>query len=472
FELPGSSWDDYDRSKISAGGGVYSRQSKSIALSAAARDALGITATTLTPPELIRAVLAAPVDLLFNGGIGTYVKASHEPHSSAGDPANDALRVNGADLRCRVVGEGGNLGFTQLGRIEYALRGGLINTDFIDNSGGVDSSDREVNIKILLNGIVAAGKLTRGRRDRLLADMENDVVLGVLANNYGQTQALSMMRARAAERLSEDQRLIRVLEAEGHLDRALEFLPSDEALEERRKAGIGLTRPELAIVLAYSKIQLTASLVASDIPEDPYFALELERYFPERLARRFKSEIAQHRLRREIVSMLLSSSIINRMGPFFVLRARDEVGASVAQIARAYSIAREVFDVRRLWRGIEALDYEAPAEVQYDTMFQIGRMMRRAVYWLLQRQPDRLDIEPAVAQLRPAVARVTEALPKLTIGGSGRHFADDVAELERAGLPQAIARRVATLALATQILEIVQLAEERSLDARDLARLY
>src|SRR5690606_2471182 len=355
FELPGSSWDDYDRAKLSPGGGVYSRQSKSIALSAAARTALGITATALTPPELIRAVLAAPVDLLFNGGIGTYVKASDESHASAGDPANDALRVDGADLRCRVVGEGGNLGFTQRGRIEYALRGGRINTDFIDNSGGVDSSDREVNIKILLNGIVAAGKLSKARRDRLLADMEQDVVLGVLANNYGQTQALSMMQARAAERLSEDQRLIRMLESEGHLDRALEFLPSDEALEERRKAGIGLTRPELAIVLAYSKIQLTASLVASDIPEDPYFAQELKRYFPARLARRFKTEIGEHRLRREIISMLLSSSIINRMGPFFVLRACEEVGAKVEQVARAYSIAREIFDVRRLWRSIEAL---------------------------------------------------------------------------------------------------------------------
>jgi len=472
FELPGSSWDDYDRAKISPGGGVYSRQSKSITLSAAARDALGITATTLTPPELIRAVLEAPVDLLFNGGIGTYVKASDEPHASAGDPANDALRVDGADLRCRVVVEGGNLGFTQRGRIEYALRGGRINTDFIDNSGGVDSSDREVNIKILLNGIVAAGKLSKTRRDRLLADMEHDVVLGVLANNYGQTQALSMMQARAAERLSEDQRLIRLLEAEGHLDRALEFLPSDETLEERRKAGIGLTRPELAVVLAYSKIQLTASLVASDIPEDPYFAAELERYFPERLSRRFKVEIAQHRLRREIVSMLLSSSIINRMGPFFVLRAQEEVGASVAQIARAYSIAREVFDVRRLWRGIEALDYEAPADVQYQTMLRIGRMMRRAVYWLLQREPDRLDIEPAVARLKPAVTRVAEALPKIPIGGSGRRFADHVAELEQSGLPQPLARRVATLALATQILEIVQLAEERGLDPRELARVY
>jgi glutamate dehydrogenase len=472
FELPGSSWEDYDRSKLSAGGGVFSRHSKSVDLSAEACEALGLTAAKLTPPELMRAVLAAPVDLLWNGGIGTYVKASDEPHTSAGDPTNDAVRVNGNELRCRVVGEGGNLGFTQRGRIEYALRGGRINTDFIDNSGGVDSSDREVNIKILLNGAVISGALTKGRRNRLLAEMESDVVAGVLANNYGQTQALSMMSARAVERLGEDRRLIRMLEAEAQLDRALEFLPGDEELDARQKANIGLTRPELAIVLAYSKIHLTESLVASDIPEDPYFAAEVERYFPPRLQRRFKAQIAEHRLRREIVAMLISGSMINRMGPFFVLRAREEVGASVAQIARAYSIAREAFDVRRLWRSIEALDYEAPADVQYETIFQISRMMRRAVYWLLQREPESLDIEAAVARLRPGIADVAEALPKAAVGAPGKRFGDDVAAFERSGLPKPLARRVATLPLATQILEIVRLASEKGIDPRVLARLH
>src|SRR5690606_2352938 len=309
FELPGSSWDDYDRSKLSRGGGVYSRQAKSITLSREACEALGIETPTLTAPELIRAVLKAPVDLLWNGGIGTYVKASDEPHSAAGDPVNDNVRVDAAELRCRVVGEGGNLGFTQRARIEYALRGGRINTDSIDNSGGVDSSDREVNLKILLNGAMAAGELSRARRDRLLAEMENDIVQGVLANNYGQTQALSIIGTRAAERLGEDRALIRLLEAEAQLDRKLESLPSEEELDERQKAGIGLTRPEHAIVLAYTKIHLAASLVASDIPDDPYFAAELENYFPMRVRRRFKARIAEHPLRREIVSMLLAGSI-------------------------------------------------------------------------------------------------------------------------------------------------------------------
>ena len=471
FELPASSWDDYDRAKLSPGGGIYPRQSKSIELHPAAQRALGLEAATLTPPELIRAVLTAPADLLWNGGIGTYVKASDEPQSSAGDPANDAVRVDGDELRCRVVGEGGNLGFTQLGRIEYALRGGHINTDFIDNSGGVDCSDREVNIKILLNGAVAAGTLTRGRRNTMLAAMADDVAQGVLANNYGQTQALSMMSARAAERLGEDIRLIRMLEAQGHLDREIEFLPRDEEMEERRAAGRGLTRPELAIVLAYSKIHLTGSLIASDIPEDPYCAQELELYFPSRVRKRFQPLIGGHPLRREIVAMLISSSIINRMGPFFVLRAHEEVGATVAHIARAYSIAREVFNVRQLWRSIEALDYQVPAAVQYDTIFQISRMMRRAVYWFLQRYPERLDIVPMVERFRPGVGQVAESLSKV-VGGSERRFDRDVEQFEQSGLPRPTAKQVASLKVMTQILEIAQLADARGLEPRALAHLY
>ncbi|HEX7081386.1 MAG TPA: NAD-glutamate dehydrogenase [Gammaproteobacteria bacterium] len=472
FELPGSSWDDYDRSKLSPGGGVYSRQSKSIELHPAARKALGIEAARITPPELIRAVLTAPVDLLWNGGIGTYVKASDEPHASAGDPANDALRVNGNELRCRVVGEGGNLGFTQPGRIEYALRGGRINTDFIDNSGGVDCSDREVNIKILLNGAVAAGRLTKAARNRMLAAMKDDVARGVLANNYGQTQALSIAAARCAERLGEHIRLIRMLETQGHLDRAVEHLPPDDELEARRRGGFGLTRPELAVILAYAKIELTAELIASDIPEDPYCAREVMLYFPQLIQERFGELIGTHRLRREIVAMLISSSMINRMGPFFVLRARQEVGATAAQVARAYSIAREVFDVRRLWRQIEALDYRIPAAVQYDTIFQISRMMRRAVYWLLQRYPEELDIEPMVERFRPGVARITESLPRLLGGGTGRRFDGDAEQFEQWGLPLPVAKRVASLQVMTQMLEIVQLADERGLEPKELARLY
>ncbi|MBN1238245.1 MAG: NAD-glutamate dehydrogenase [Gammaproteobacteria bacterium] len=472
FELPRSTWEDYDRKKLSKGGGVYSRQSKAIKLHAAARARLGIDTDTVTPPELIRAVLAADVDLLWNGGIGTYVKASDESNQSAGDPTNDAVRVSGKDLKCRVVGEGGNLGFTQLGRIEYALRGGRINTDFIDNSGGVDSSDREVNIKILLNGAMKRGELTRPRRNRLLASMTDEVADLVLQNNYGQTQALSMMSARSLERLGEHQRLIRVLEAQNLLDRAVEFLPSDEQIEERRKAGRGLTRPELAVVLSYSKIQLTASLVDSDIPDDAYCSKELELYFPKVLQQRFEPLIQTHRLRREIIAMLISGSMINRMGPFFVLRARDEVGASSAQVARAYSIVREVFGLRSLWRSIEALDYQVPAEMQYSTVFQISRMARRAVYWFLQRYPSSLDIVPTIERFRPGVARVQESLAKVLSGGAEQRFDADLARFDEAGLPRSIAKQIASLTVMTQLLEIVKLANDRGIDPSDVARAH
>ncbi|HEU4619233.1 MAG TPA: NAD-glutamate dehydrogenase [Gammaproteobacteria bacterium] len=471
FELPRSTWDDYDRKKLSAGGGIYSRRGKSIELSSEACALLGLERATVTPPELIRAVLRAKVDLLYNGGIGTYVKSSDEDHADARDPANDAVRVDGRDLRCRVVGEGGNLGFTQRGRIEYARAGGRINTDFIDNSGGVDTSDREVNIKILLNDALEAGALRPSRRIALLESMTDEIAAQVLADNYGQTQALSVASSRESDRLGEQARLIRVLEAQGHLDRDLEFLPSDEELEERRRAGLGLTRPELAVVLSYAKIALTGSLIKTDIPDDPFLAKELELYFPRTLQRRYKAFMYSHRLRREIVSMLISSSMINRMGPYFPFRAQDETGAGVAQVARAYAVVREVFGIRALWRKIEALDYRIRAQLQYDVMFEISRRVRHAVYWFLQRYPADLEVEPMIERFRPGIARVLGAPPALGARGD-RRFDDDARRLEEVGLPASLAREVAALTTITQVLDIVELAEERELDARRLARLY
>jgi glutamate dehydrogenase len=471
FELPRSTWEDYDRKALSPGGGIYSRRVKSIELAPEACALLGLETETVTPPELIRAVLKAPVDLLWNGGIGTYVKGSAEDQADAKDPANDALRVDGRELRCRVVGEGGNLGFTQRGRVEYALAGGRLNTDFIDNSGGVDTSDREVNIKILLNAALDAGALKTARRLSLLADMQDEVALQVLADNYGQTQALSVASSREPDRLGELVRLIRILEIEGELDRALEFLPADEELEERRRAGLGLTRPELAVLLSHAKIQLTASLIRTDIPDDPFCAKELELYFPRLLQRRYKPFMYSHRLRREIVAMMISGSMINRMGPYFPFRAQEETGADGAQVARAYAIVREIFGVRRLWRSVEALDYAVAAQLQYDVMFQISRHVRHAVYWFLQRCSAELDVEPMIARFHPGVARVLDALPALGGAAAQRHDAD-VRGLEEVGLPNGIAREVAALRAMTQVLDIVALGEERSLDPRDLARLY
>jgi glutamate dehydrogenase len=417
-------------------------------------------------------VLKARVDLFWNGGIGTYVKASAESHLDAGDPVNDAVRVDGGDLRCRVVAEGGNLGFTQRGRVEYSLAGGKMNTDFIDNSGGVDSSDREVNIKILLEDAIRQKKLPRGQRNALLAEMTDQIATHVLGNNYAQTQALSMMDSQAAERLGEHARLIRVLETQGLLDRALEFLPTEDQIEERRAAGRGLTRPELAIILSYSKIELHGSLLQTDIPEDPFLAAELELYFPRQLTERFKALIGKHRLRREIITMLVGGSMINRMGPFFVLRAEEETGANVAQVARAYAIVREVFGVRKLWREIEALDHKVDARVQYDAIFKISRMVRRAVYWLLQNYAQQLDIESMVKRFQPGVGAALAALPQLVTGRSEQRYVEDARQLESVGLPQPIARQIAALSLMAQTFDVIELAREFRLPVPDVGQLY
>ncbi|MCP5328876.1 MAG: NAD-glutamate dehydrogenase [Sinobacteraceae bacterium] len=321
FHLPRSGWDDYDRRLLSRGGGVHLRSAKTIPLSPEAQRLLGIAATAAPPVEVIRAILRMQVDLLWNGGIGTYVKASTESPAAAGDRSNDAVRVDGRELRARVVGEGGNLGFTQLGRVEYALTGGRINTDFIDNSAGVNTSDVEVNLKILTNAEERRGALRRPERNRLLVAATDEVALLVLRNNYLQSQALSTLEAQAARWLLELQHVTRLLEREGLLDRKVEFLPDDEAFAERHKRGLGLTRPELAVLLSYSKISLNQQLIESDVPEDPYLSQELERYFPARFARRFLRAITRHRLRREIIATATTNSVINRMGPSFVPRA-------------------------------------------------------------------------------------------------------------------------------------------------------
>src|SRR5690606_5637412 len=351
-------------------------------------------------------------------------------------------------------------------------RGGRINTDFIDNSGGVDSSDREVNIKILLDEAIRRGALRAAQRNDLLAAMTDDVAGLVLADNYAQTQVLSIMESRAAERLGEDARLIRVLETQGLLDRALEFLPTEEELAERRAAKRGLTRPELAIVLSYAKIELTRSLADTDIPEDPYLGTELETYFPRQLRTPIGSLIRQHRLAREIIAMLIGGSMINRMGPFFVLRAEEETGASVARIARAYAIVREVFGVRRLWREIEALDYKVEASVQYDSVFKSSRMVRRAVYWFLQNYPHDLDIEHMVMRFRTGVDEVLDRLPSLLVGRAAERHAEELERCRGVGLPQSLAQRIAALGSMTQILDVVELAREFRLPASEVGAAH
>src|SRR4051795_6131183 len=374
FELPRSTWDDYSRKLISEGGGVFPRTAKSIELSVPVREALDVDAERLTPSELIQAILRAPVDLLWNGGIGTYVKSAHETHADVGDKANDAVRVNGRDLRARVVGEGGNLGFTQRGRIEYALAGGRVNTDAIDNAGGVNCSDHEVNIKILLDSVVAAGDLTGKQRNELLAEMTDAVAELVLRGGYRQTQALALARAQAPAMLDVHDRLMRSLEQAGRLDRALEALPDAETIGERRSARIGLTQPELAVLVAYAKITVYAALLDSDLPEDPYLSRMLAEYFPAPLPERFPEPMERHRLRREIIATYVTNSMVDRAGSTFAYRMHEDTGAPASDIARAYAAASEVFDMRSFWTDVEALDLAVAADTQVAMLLDARRL--------------------------------------------------------------------------------------------------
>jgi glutamate dehydrogenase len=472
FELPRSTWADYDRTLLSAGGGVWSRADKSLKLTREARALLGIAADSVPPNEVIRAILRLKVDLLWNGGIGTYVKAGSETHAAVGDRANDGVRVDGRELGCRVAGEGGNLGFSQLGRIEYALAGGRLNTDFIDNSGGVNCSDLEVNIKILLRLAEQRRGLRRAARDRLLARMTDEVAALVLRNNYLQSQALSTLEARAHERANEHAHALRALERGGDLDRALEYLPDDAALEERVLQGKGLTRPELAILLSYSKIWLYHQIIESDVAEDPYLSHELERYFPSAILARYGDLLRLHPLRREIIATATTNSLTNRMGPVFAMRVAEDTGAPVSAITRAYAIARESTTMRELWRDIEALDNRVPAAVQYDMHYATARSLRHATYWILAHRARALEVEPAVAELGPGLAELVAIAPPLVVGPLAERIEAERTRYLRAGVPPALAARIAALELLQSGLYMVELAARQRAPLALVARAY
>jgi len=472
FALPRSTWEDYDGRTLSKGGAVLPRAAKELTLSAQARALLGLESNKATPNEVIRAILKLPVDLLWNGGIGTYVKASWESNGAVGDRANDAVRVDARELRCKVIGEGGNLGLSQLGRIEFSLLGGRVNTDFLDNSGGVDCSDHEVNIKILLDVAQRQRGLTRPARNRLLADMTDEVGDLVLRDNYLQSQAISMLQTGSAKRFGEHAHFIRQLELAGILDRALEYLPSAEDIEERQRMGEGLTRPELCMVLSYSKIALNAQLIQSDVPEDPYLGQELGRYFPERLTKRYGELLPQHRLRREIIATATTNSIVNRMGPTFVARTQQDTGADAASVARAYTIAREAFEARELWASIEALDNRIPAEVQYSMMLDSIAELRQVSYWLIERHRSELSIEKQVARLRPGIRELTRSVDQWLSGLERQTFEARAKELEQAGVPASLARQVAATTPLQSAPDIVELSQVRRMPVIAAAEAY
>jgi glutamate dehydrogenase len=467
FRLPRSSWADYDGKLISRGGGVFPRTAKSIAVSPEAAQALGVESKALPPNELISAILKAPVDLLYNGGIGTYVKSSQQSHADVGDRATDAIRVNGADLRCKVVAEGGNLGFTQLGRVEFALKGGRINTDAIDNSAGVSCSDHEVNIKILLG----ASDLTVEQRNRLLADMTDEVAALVLRDNYFQTQSLSVSGALATSLLDAQERFIKSLEKAGRLNRAIEYLPNDEELAERRAAKQGLTNPERAVLLAYSKIALYDELLASNVPDDPFISTALERYFPEPLRARFKPQILAHPLRREIIATHVTNSMINRVGSTFVHRMHEETGAAAPDVVRAYLITREVFGMVQLWRAIEALDYKVPDRIQSAMVIDAGRLIVRATLWFLRNRAHLADLSRSIDHFRAGAERVAALFPGLLPAAERSTFEATARRLEKDGVPPALAANVAALDAMFNALDIVEVADQLKRDIEPVAHL-
>ena len=461
FHLPRSTWADYDTALISAGGAVFDRSLKAVPISSEMKRLFGIAQDHLTPAELIRALLTAEVDLVFFGGIGTFVKARGERHTEVGDRANDALRVDGEALRARVVGEGANLGVTQRGRVAYALKGGRIDTDAIDNSAGVSMSDHEVNIKILLSGAIAAGMLDRQEREPLLAQMTDDVAALVLRDNYLQGAALSVAEARGRVdfmgALDRETRLIRELERAGRLDRALEFLPDDETLAARSAQRQGLTRPELAVLLAYAKMSLDHDIVASDLPDQPELADDLRDYFPPALRQRFLPQIAAHPLRREITATAVTNDVVNRAGLTFVHDLRAQTGRAAAEIARGYRIVRAVFGLPALWEAIEALDNIVPAALQTEMLLDIAGVVEHGATWLLR--ANRLDLAAEITRFAPAVRLLADDIADL-LPRSERNVLDQrAARLAAGGVPQTLATRVAGVIFLTTAFEIGDLAE-------------
>ncbi len=474
FELPRSSWADYDTETVSAGGGIYPRTMKAIPVSAQTAAALGLpdSVSALPPVKLIHAILCAPVDLLWNGGIGTYVKASTESDQAVGDKANDALRADASDLRCRVVGEGGNLGFTQLGRVEFARLGGHINTDAVDNSAGVDTSDHEVNLKILLDRDVAAGRLDRDERNALLASVTEDVARHVLRDNYEQNVLLGMARKLDASMISVHRRVIEALETSGELDRALEFLPSDRELAQREANGTGLVSPENAVLMAYVKMGLTRALESSSLPDEPWFSRALASYFPPLISERFGGELRRHPLAREIITTVVVNDMINRSGTTFVHRAVEETGADPAQITRAYSIVREVFGLADLWAAIEELDNAVPTEAQHAAYSEVRRLVDRATRWLVDVRFPITDVTSEVQRFAPTLRAVGPRIASLVRGAERADIELETHKLVGYGIPEHLGRRLAELLSTFLLLDVVEIANASDHKPADIAELH
>lgn len=471
FSLPKSTWDDFDKTLISSGGGIFNRNAKSIAITAEMRARFALNADTLTPTELIHELLKAPLDLIWNGGIGTYVKASTETHAEVGDKSNDGLRVNGDELRCKVFGEGGNLGMTQRGRIEFCLNGGACNTDFIDNAGGVDCSDHEVNIKILLNEVVANGDFTQKQRNQLLVDMTNNVAQLVLHNNLRQTQAISVAQADALQRSAEYRRFMNTLQAGGRLDRKLEFLPSDEVMIERHAQNKGLTRPELAVLFSYAKAVLKEDFASTDLVDDEYMASFIATAFPEKIVQLFPVQLRNHRLRREIVATQVANDMINTMGINFAQRLMESTGARSTDVAKAYVIARDIYSMPAFLSALDEASVRL-GELQLQLVNDMVRKIRRATRWFLRNRRNYLNPVSEVALFSPGMRHINEHLPGLLTGESLNQWEAASQQLQALGLSDELVKWIvhpSDLYSGLSVIEAARIAEK---DVALMAKMY
>jgi len=472
FALPRSSWIDYEAKLISKGGGVFDRKAKAIKVTPEMKTLFAVDKDSVTPNALIRAMLGADVDLLWFGGIGTYVKAAAESDAEAGDRANDPLRLDGRDIKAKVIGEGANLGVTQRGRIEFAAKGGRINTDFIDNSAGVDCSDHEVNIKILLDDVVANGDMTLKQRNKLLEDMTDEVSRLVLADNYLQTQAISQATSRGWVALDVEWRMMRALERAGRLDRTIEFLPDDEGMAERRAERVGLTRPEYAVLFSYAKIVLYDELLPTELPDVPYLAQDIARYFLKHLRQKYADKIARHRLKREIVATYITNSMVNRMGAAFAYDMQARSGLSSEDVARAYTIARDAFELRPVWRDIEALDNKVPAEAQIAMSERLAGLVERGTMWFLRNGRHPLDIEATIGAYGPGIAEIAGKIGDMLTPADRTIWASHADQLTQQGVPKVLAQQVASLEFMVPACDVVRIADRSGTDVATAGGLY
>jgi glutamate dehydrogenase len=471
FALPRSSWQDYDKSLISQGGGIYPRSLKEIALSAPAQKLFELP-EKVTPQQLMKAILKAKVDLLFFGGIGTYVRASTESDEAAGDRANDAIRITGAQVGAKVIGEGANLGMTQRGRVEAAMAGVRLNTDAIDNSAGVNTSDVEVNIKIAFSQPLHAGKITIEQRNKLLTGMTDEVARLVLRNNYLQTLALSLAQRRGLEDLGFQQRLMQTLETRGQLDRGVEFLPDDMTVNERRKRNLALTRPELAVLLAYAKLTLYSELLDSRVPDDPYLGRELGRYFPKEMSEAFPEALQGHRLRREIIATQLANSMINRGGPTLVVRIADQTGAGADAIAFAFAAVRDSYGMPALNEEINALDNKLPGALQLSLYAAVEDLLLDRLVWFLRNVDLKQGLAKIVTHYREGIEQVGTALGYALSKDGVAARSQRETELAKAGVPDELARKLAGLPALKAAPDIVLVAERAKRPVGEVTKTY